>query len=80
MDSSAKDIGSVLSHVEQLQKQLAAEEIELNKSKQREEEAKRQADALNSTNLKLTEAKRQAMKKEFNGKVRNWIKDMDSKK
>lgn len=70
----------MLSHVEQLQKQLAAEEIELNKSKQREEETKRQADALNSTNLKLTEAKRKAMKEEFNGKVRNWIKDMDSKK
>ena len=70
----------MLSHVEQLQKQLAAEEIELNKSKQREEEAKRQADALNSTNLKLTEAKCKAMKEEFNGKVRNWIKDMDSKK
>ena len=79
MDSSPKDIGSVLSHIEQLQKQLAAKETELRESKQREEEAKRQAESLNNTNLKLTEAKREAMKEEFNGKVRDWIKDMDEK-
>jgi hypothetical protein len=70
MDSNPKDIGSVLSHIEQLQKQLAAKEAELRESKQREDEAKRQAESLNNTNLKFTEAKRESMKEEFNGKVR----------
>jgi hypothetical protein len=79
MDSSTKDLGSVLSHVEQLQKQLLAKDNELKEAKQREEDARRQADMLNSTNMKLTEAKRESMKEEFNGKVRDWIKDMDTK-
>jgi cell division protein FtsB len=56
MDATPKDIGSVLTHIEQLQKQLAAKEAELRESKQREDEAKRQAESLNNTNLKLTEA------------------------
>jgi hypothetical protein len=77
--SASKDLGSVLSHVETLQKQLIARENELKESKQREEEARRQAEQLNNVNMKLTEAKREAMKQEFNGKVRDWIKDMDSK-
>ena len=80
MDSGAsKDLGSVLSHVETLQKQLLAKENELKEVKQREEEARRQAEQLNSVNMKLTEAKREAMKEEFNGKVRDWIKSMDEK-
>ena len=79
MDSSTKDLGSVLSHVEQLQKQLIAKDSELKEVKMREEEARRQADMLSSTNQKLTEAKREAMKEEFNSKVRDWIKDMDTK-
>lgn len=78
MDTS-KDLGSVLSHVETLQKQLLAKENELKDAKMREEEARRQAEQLNNMNQKLTEAKREAMKQEFNGKVRDWIKDMDSK-
>lgn len=77
--SSSKDLGSVLSHVEQLQKQLAAKEAELKETKQREDEVRQQVNQLNQTNLKLTEAKREAMKEEFNTKVRDWIKDMDSK-
>ena len=79
MDATPKDIGSVLTHIEQLQKQLAAKEAELRESKQREEEAKRQAESLNNTNLKLTEAKRESMKEEFNGKVRDWVKSLDDK-
>lgn len=80
MDSGApKDLGSVLSHVETLQKQLMAKENELKEAKQREDEARRQAEQLNSVNMKLTEAKREAMKQEFNDKVRDWIKDMDTK-
>ena len=38
-----KDLGSVLAHVETLQKQLAAKEAELNSTKQKEEEARQQA-------------------------------------
>jgi hypothetical protein len=80
MDSGApKDLGSVLSHVETLQKQLMAKDNELKEAKQREDEARRQAEQLNSVNMKLTEAKREAMKQEFNDKVRDWIKDMDTK-
>jgi hypothetical protein len=69
----------VLSHVETLQKQLMAKDNELKEAKQREDEARRQAEQLNSVNMKLTEAKREAMKQEFNDKVRDWIKDMDTK-
>ena len=77
--TTAKDLGSVLSHVEQLQKQLLAKENEVKEARQREEDARRQAELLTNTNQKLTEAKREAMKEEFNSKVRDWIKDMDSK-
>jgi hypothetical protein len=78
MDTS-KDLGSVLTHVETLQKQLLAKDIELKEAKLREDEARRQAEQLNNVNMKLTEGKREAMKQEFNGKVRDWIKDMDTK-
>ena len=74
-----RDLGSVLSHVETLQKQLLAKDNELKEVKLREEEARRHADQLSSVNMKLTEGKREAMKEEFNGKVRDWIKDMDIK-
>lgn len=76
MDAS-KDMGSVLSHVETLQKQLALREEELRQAKQKEEEARRQVEQLNTVNSKLTETKREAMKQEFNSKVRDWIKGMD---
>ena len=78
MDAS-KDLSSVLAHVESLQKQLAMKEAEIKESKQREEEARQQANQLSSMNSKLTEAKREAMKEDFNSKVREWIKDLDSK-
>ncbi len=69
----------MLSHVEALQKQLLAKDNELKEVKLREEEARRQTEQLTNANMKLTEGKREAMKEEFNGKVRDWIKDMDSK-
>ena len=80
MDAS-KDLSSVLAHVESLQKQLAMKEAEIKESRQREEEARQQANLnqLSSMNSKLTEAKREAMKEDFNSKVREWIKDLDSK-
>ena len=61
MDAS-KDLSSVLAHVESLQKQLAMKEAEIKESRQREEEARQQANQLSSMNSKLTEAKREAMK------------------
>ena len=57
-----KDLGSVLAHVESLQKQLAAKEAELDSTKQKEEEAHQQAVQLRAINSKLTESKREAMK------------------
>ena len=79
MDGSNKDLSSVLSHVETLQKQLVARETELKESRQREEEARKQAEQLSSINSKLSEAKREEMQQDFNSKVREWIKDLDSK-
>jgi hypothetical protein len=81
MDASNgnKDFSSVLAHVESLQKQLAMKEAEVKECKLREEEARQQANQLSSMNSKLTEAKREAMKEDFNSKVREWIKDLDSK-
>ena len=76
---SSKDLGSVLSRVEVLEKQLAAREQELKDAKQKEEDARRQVEQLNSVNSKLIETKREAMKQEFNDKVRDWIKHMDPK-
>jgi type II secretory pathway component PulJ len=78
MDSS-KDLSSVLAHVESLQKQLVMKEAEVKESRQREDEARQQANQLSNMNSKLTEAKREAMKEDFNSKVREWIKDLDSK-
>ena len=74
-----KDLASVLAHVEALQKQLVTKEAELRDSKLKEDEARRQAEQLSNINSKLSEAKREAMKQDFNGKVREWIKDLDSK-
>ena len=81
MDASNtnKDLGSVLSHVDTLQKQLAAKEAELKDAKQKEEEARQQAAQLSAVNSKLTEAKREAMKEDFNNKVRDWVRGLDPK-
>ena len=50
------DLSSVLSHVETLpsQTQLVARETELEESRQREEEARKQPEQLSSINSKLT--------------------------
>ena len=73
-NSAGKDLASVLTHVEALQKQLAAKESELKESRNREEEARKQAEHLSSVNSKLSEAKREAMQADFNSKVREWIR------
>ena len=78
-NAANKDLGSVLSHVEALQKQLAAKEAELAEAKRKEDEAKQQAAQLSAVNSKLTEAKREAMKEDFNNKVRDWVRGLDPK-
>jgi hypothetical protein len=74
-----KDLSSVLVHIESLQKQLAEKTAELNETKQREESARTKVEQLNELNSKLTEAKREAMREDFNNKVRGWIQGLDSK-
>lgn len=74
-----KDLGSVLAHIESLQKQLAVKDAELKETKQKEEEARQQVMQLNTVNSRLTEAKREAMKEDFNNKVRDWVKSLDAK-
>jgi chromosome segregation ATPase len=74
-----RDLSSVLAHIETLQKQLAEKNSELSEVRQREEAAKNQVAQLNDLNEKLSEAKREAMKEDFNNKVRGWIQGMDSK-
>jgi DNA repair exonuclease SbcCD ATPase subunit len=74
-----KDLSSVLSHIEALQKQLAEKNTELGEVRQREEAAKNQVAQLNDLNEKLSEAKREAMREDFNNKVRGWIQSLDSK-
>jgi chromosome segregation ATPase len=77
--SSQKDLSSVLAHIEMLQKQLAEKNAELGETKQREEAAKNQVAQLNDLNAKLSEAKREAMREDFNNKVRGWIQGLDPK-
>lgn len=74
-----QDLGSVLSQVETLQKQLMSKEAEVKEARMREEEARRKAEELNSLNSKLTEAKREAMQEDFNSKIRSWITGLDEK-
>jgi DNA repair exonuclease SbcCD ATPase subunit len=74
-----KDLSSVLAHIETLQKQLAEKNVELGEVRQREEAAKNQVAQLNDLNEKLSEAKREAMREDFNNKVRGWIQSLDSK-
>jgi seryl-tRNA synthetase len=74
-----KDLSSVLAHIEMLQKQLAEKSAELGETKQREETARTQVAQLNDLNAKLSEAKREAMREDFNNKVRGWIQDLDPK-
>ena len=74
-----KDLSSVLAHIETLQKQLAEKTAELTDVKQREESARTKVEQLNELNAKLTEAKREAMREDFNNKVRGWIQGLDPK-
>ena len=74
-----KDLSSVLVHIESLQKQLAEKNTELGEVRQREEAAKNQVAQLNDLNTKLSAAKREAMREDFNNKVRGWIQSLDSK-
>jgi predicted ribosome quality control (RQC) complex YloA/Tae2 family protein len=86
MDSTAngqqqqgKDLSSIMTQVENLQRQLAAQASELKEVRDREEAARRQVEQLNEVNSKLTEAKREAMKQDFNNVVQGWIRSMDPK-
>lgn len=74
-----RDLSSVLAHIEMLQKQLAEKSAELGETKQREETARNQVAQLNDLNAKLSEAKREAMREDFNNRVRGWIHDLDPK-
>lgn len=74
-----RDLSSVLAHIEVLQKQLAEKSAEINEVKMREESARQQVAQLNELNAKLSEAKREAMREDFNNKVRGWIQDLDPK-
>ena len=74
-----KDLNSIMSQVENLQRQLASQAAELKDTKDREEAARRQVEQLNEVNSKLTEAKREAMKQDFNNVVQGWIRSMDPK-
>ena len=77
--NGGKDLSSVLAHIEMLQKQLAEKNAELGETKLREESARTQVAQLNDLNAKLSEAKREAMREDFNNKVRGWIQDLDPK-
>ena len=78
-NNGTKDLSSVLVHIESLQKQLAERTSELGEVRQREEAAKNQVVQLNDLNTKLSAAKREAMREDFNNKVRGWIQGLDSK-
>jgi hypothetical protein len=83
MDTSAsnqgKDLSSIMTQVENLQRQLANQTAELKDTKDREEAARKQVEQLNEVNSRLTEAKREAMKQDFNNVVQGWIRSMDPK-
>jgi hypothetical protein len=74
-----KDLTSIMSQVENLQRQLASQASELKETRDREEMARKQVDQLNEVNSKLTEAKREAMKQDFNDVVQGWVRSLDEK-
>jgi DNA repair exonuclease SbcCD ATPase subunit len=78
-NNQGKDLTSIMTQVENLQKQLAVQATELKDTRDREENARKQVDQLNEVNSKLTEAKREAMKQDFNNVVQGWIRSMDPK-
>ena len=77
MPTNSKDLTSLLSQVEALQKQLASQSQELNTSKEKEDQMRNQLKGLEDLNSKLTESKREAMKVEFQDRIKGWIKDLD---
>ena len=77
--SSNKDLTSIMSQVENLQRQLASQAAELKETRDREEMARKQVEQLNEVNSKLTEAKREAMKQDFNNVVQGWVRSLDEK-
>ena len=78
-NNTGKDLNSIMSQVENLQRQLATQGAELKEAKDREENARKQVEQLNEVNSKLTEAKREAMKQDFNNVVQGWVRSLDSK-
>ena len=80
MDVNTKpELSSIMQQVESLQKQLAQQASELKETRDREETARRQLTELSAANDKLTEAKREAMKQDFNNLVQGWVRSLDSK-
>ena len=77
--NNSKDLNSIMTQVENLQRQLASQATELKDTRDREEAARKQVDQLNEVNSKLTEAKREAMKQDFNNVVQGWVRSLDSK-
>lgn len=77
--TASKDLNSIMSQVENLQRQLAAQAAELKETREREESARKQVEQLNEMNSRLTEAKREAMKQDFNNVVQGWVRSLDSK-
>ena len=78
-NNNSKDLNSIMTQVENLQRQLASQAAELKDTRDREEAARKQVDQLNEVNSKLTEAKREAMKQDFNNVVQGWVRSLDSK-
>ena len=68
-----------MSQVENLQRQVATQAAELKETRDREEMARKQVEQLNEVNSKLTEAKREAMKQDFNNVVQGWVRSLDEK-
>jgi hypothetical protein len=79
LPTNSKDLTSLLSQVETLQRQLATQSGELAQSKEKEEQTRQQLKSLEDLNSKLTESKREAMKQEFQDRIQGWIKDLDEK-
>lgn len=78
-NNNGKDLNSIMTQVENLQRQLASQASELKDTRDREEAARKQVEQLNEVNSKLTEAKREAMKQDFNNVVQGWVRSLDSK-
>jgi vacuolar-type H+-ATPase subunit I/STV1 len=74
-----KDMASLLAQVETLQRQLNGKASELKECQEREESMRGQVRQLEDVNGKLTEAKKESMKVEFNERIQGWINSLDPK-